>query len=202
MSSKFVGIAGGSCSGKTTIVHALVESYEGSVSTVAFDSYYRDQGHMTLEERARVNYDHPDSLDVDLFVRDLRSLRHGETVHTPIYDFSTHTRSPAFNEVSPSDLVILDGILLLAFPEITGLLDLCVFIEASEETRFHRRIPRDIQERGRTEDQSRAQFKETVQPMHARFVAPSIDRADLVVDGEQSPNLSVDEISSALYSLD
>ena len=101
--------------------------------------------------------------------------------------------------MTPSDLVVLDGILLLAFPEITNLLDLAVFIEASEEIRFNRRIPRDIQERGRTAEQSSAQFKETVQPMHKRFVAPSICHADLIIDGEQSPQLSLSEIASALY---
>ena len=199
MSSKFVGIAGGSCSGKTTVVNTLVEAFEGSVSTVAFDSYYRDQGHITLDERAQVNYDHPDSLDVELFVSDIQSLRDGSSIDTPIYDFSTHTRSNESKTVAPSDLVVLDGILLLAFPEITNLLDLAVFIEASEEIRFNRRIPRDIQERGRTAEQSSAQFKETVQPMHKRFVAPSICHADLIIDGEQSPQLSLAEISSALY---
>ncbi|MBN39514.1 MAG: uridine kinase [Acidimicrobiaceae bacterium] len=199
MSSKFVGIAGGSCSGKTTVVNTLVEAFEGSVSTIAFDSYYRDQGHMTLDERTQVNYDHPDSLDVELFVSDIQSLRDGSSIETPIYNFSTHTRSNESKIVTPSDLVVLDGILLLAFPEITNLLDLAVFIEASEEIRYKRRIPRDIQERGRTAEQSSAQFKETVQPMHKRFVAPSICHADLVIDGEQSPQVSLAEITSALY---
>ena len=154
---------------------------------------------MTLDERAQVNYDHPDSLDVELFVSDIQSLRDGSSIDTPIYDFSTHTRSNESKILAPSDLVVLDGILLLAFPEITNLLDLAVFIEASEETRFNRRIPRDIQERGRTAEQSSAQFKETVQPMHKRFVAPSICHADLIIDGEQSPQLSLSEITSALY---
>mgnify|MGYP001200564217 FL=1 len=199
MSSKFVGIAGGSCSGKTTVVNTLVEAFAGSVSTIAFDSYYLDQGHMTLSERAQVNYDHPDSLDVELFVSDIQSLRDGNSIDTPIYDFSTHTRSSDSRIVAPSDLVVLDGILLLAFPEITALLDLAVFIEATEEIRFNRRIPRDIKERGRTAEQSSAQFKETVQPMHKRFVAPSICHADLIIDGQQSPQLSLAEITSALY---
>tara|TARA_B100000131_G_C17976991_1_gene556925 strand:- start:248 stop:856 length:609 start_codon:yes stop_codon:yes gene_type:complete len=200
--SKFVGIAGGSCSGKTTIVDTLVETFEGTVSTVAFDSYYRDQSHMALGERAQVNYDHPDSLDVELFVSDLRSLRNGETIDTPVYDMSTHTRSSKSRIVAPSDLVVLDGILLLAFSEITDLLDLAVFIEASEDVRFSRRIPRDVQERGRTAEQSSAQFKNTVQPMHDEYVAPSIRHADLVIDGEQSPQRSLSEIMSALYSSD
>ena len=199
MSSKFVGIAGGSCSGKTTIVNTLAEAFDGSVSTIAFDSYYRDQGHMALSERERVNYDHPDSLDVELFVNDIQSLRDGNSIDTPVYDFSTHTRSNESKIVTPADLVVLDGILLLAFPEIIDLLDLAVFIEASEEIRFNRRIPRDIQERGRTAEQSSEQFKKTVQPMHKLFVAPSKSHADLVIDGEQSPQVSLAEITTALY---
>tara|TARA_B110000014_G_scaffold191984_1_gene140798 strand:- start:580 stop:1173 length:594 start_codon:yes stop_codon:yes gene_type:complete len=197
-----VGIAGGSCSGKTTIVNTLVKTFSGSISTVAFDSYYRDQAHMTLDKRALVNYDHPDSLDVDLFASDLKALRNGMTVNSPIYDFSTHTRSPEFRKVSPSDLVVLDGILLLAFPEIASLLDLRVFVEATESTRYSRRIPRDVEERGRSAEQSRMQFAEMVQPMHQKYVAPSIDSADLVIDGEQSPELSILEIYSALDVLD
>ena len=189
MSSKFVGIAGGSCSGKTTVVNTLVEAFEGSVSTIAFDSYYRDQGHMSLSERAQVNYDHPDSLDIELFVSDLQSLRDGNSIDPPFYDCSSHSSIIESKIVAPSDLVVLDGILLLAFPEITNLLDLAVFIEASEEIRFNRRIPRDVQERGRTAEQSSAQFKETVQPMHKRFVAPSMCHADLVIDGELSPEV-------------
>ena len=202
MNSKFVGIAGGSCSGKTTIVTTLVESFSGSITTVAFDSYYRDQAHMTLDDRALVNYDHPDSLDVELFASDLKALRNGETIDSPIYDFSTHTRSPKFRKVSPSDLVVLDGILLLAFPEIASLLDLRVFVEATESTRYNRRIPRDVEERGRTAEQSQIQFVDMVKPMHQKYVAPSIDYADLVIDGEQSPELSISEIYSALDALD
>ena len=157
---------------------------------------------MTLDKRALVNYDHPDSLDVDLFASDLKALRNGMTVNSPIYDFSTHTRSPEFRKVSPSDLVVLDGILLLAFPEIASLLDLRVFVEATESTRYSRRIPRDVEERGRSAEQSRMQFAEMVQPMHQKYVAPSIDSADLVIDGEQSPELSILEIYSALDVLD
>ena len=201
MHSTFVGIAGGSCSGKTTIVNALVETFDGSVSTLAFDSYYHDQGHMTLDERALVNYDHPDSLDVELFTRDLEALRNGTAIETPVYDFSTHTRSSEIKKVAPADLVVFDGILLLAFPEITSLLDLRVFVEATESTRYNRRIPRDVEERGRTSEQSRMQFVEMVQPMHELYVGPSIDYADLVIDGEQNPHLSIVEINSALQSL-
>ena len=141
----------------------------------------------------------PIEFDIELFVSDIQSLRDGNSIDTPIYDFSTHTRINESKIVAPSDLVVLDGILLLAFPEITNLLDLAVFIEASEEIRFNRRIPRDIQERGRTAEQSSAQFKKTVQPMHKLFVAPSKSHADLVIDGEQSPQVSLAEITTALY---
>jgi uridine kinase len=200
--SKFLGIAGGSCSGKTTLVNALAKTSFGSVSTVAFDSYYRDQGHKSLNDRALVNYDHPDSLDVELFVSDMQNLRDGKTIQSPVYDFSTHTRSSETQIVEPTDLVMLDGILLLAFSAINDLLDLRVFVDASESTRFRRRIPRDVEERGRTEAQSLEQLQRTVQPMHQKFVGPSIQYADLIIDGELNPKLSAEKVLTALLALD
>jgi uridine kinase len=199
--SKFLGIAGGSCSGKTTLVNALAKTYVGSVSTVAFDSYYRDQRHMSLNDRTLVNYDHPDSLDVDLFVSDMQNLRDGVAIQSPVYDFSTHTRSSEIRIVEPTDLVILDGILLLAFSAINNLLDLRVFVDASESTRFRRRIPRDVEERGRTEAQSLEQLQRTVMPMHEKFVGPSIQYADLVINGELNPKLSAEKIRTALLAI-
>ena len=116
MSSVFLGIAGGSCSGKTTLVSYLTNHLSFNVSTLAFDSYYCDQGHLSLEQRALVNYDHPDSLDVDLFIDDLRTLRQGNHISSPIYDFASHTRSDRTDQVFPTEIVLIDGILLLVFP--------------------------------------------------------------------------------------
>ena len=183
MSSIFVGIAGGSCSGKTTLVKSVEEQLGFSVARLAFDSYYCDQGHLPLKERALVNYDHPDSLDVDLFIDDIRMLRRGFDISSPVYDFATHTRSEKITEISMSEIILIDGILLLAFSEICDLLDLKIFVSAPKDIRLERRILRDVAERGRTAQQAHTQFLETVQPMHAQFVEPSKKNADLILDG-------------------
>ena len=184
MSSIFLGVAGGSCSGKSTLVNCLKSQLEFNVSTLAFDSYYCDQGHLSIDERALVNYDHPDSLDVDLFIKNLRSMREGFTISSPIYDFATHTRSAERSMVSPTEVVLIDGILLLVFPDICNLLDISVFVSAPENVRLERRVVRDVAERGRTAEQARAQFLRTVQPMHDQFVEPSKKNADLIISGE------------------
>lgn len=184
MSSIFLGVAGGSCSGKTTLVNCLQSKLEFNVSTLAFDSYYCDQGHLSIDKRALVNYDHPDSLDVELFIKNLRSMREGSTISSPIYDFATHTRSAETSMVSPTEVVLIDGILLLVFPDICNLLDISVFVSAPENVRLERRVVRDVAERGRTAEQAQAQFLRTVQPMHDQFVEPSKKNADLIISGE------------------
>lgn len=184
MSSIFLGVAGGSCSGKTTLVNCLQSKLEFNVSTLAFDSYYCDQGHLSIDKRALVNYDHPDSLDVELFIKNLRSMREGSPISSPIYDFATHTRSAETSMVSPTEVVLIDGILLLVFPDICNLLDISVFVSAPENVRLERRVVRDVAERGRTAEQAQAQFLRTVQPMHDQFVEPSKKNADLIISGE------------------
>ena len=200
MSSIFVGIAGGSCSGKTTLVKCVEEQLNLSVARLAFDSYYCDQGHLSLRERALVNYDHPDSLDVDLFIEDIRMLRRGFDISSPVYDFATHTRSDKITEISPSEVILIDGILLLAFSEICDLLDLKLFVSAPEDIRLERRIFRDVAERGRTAQQAHTQFLETVQPMHAQFVEPSKENADLILDGVGDINKMVETVESQIDS--
>jgi len=196
--SIFLGIAGGSCSGKTTLVNTLVKSLPHEVSTIAFDSYYCDQGHLPPKERALVNYDHPDSLDISLFIDDLQNLRSGKVISSPVYDMATHTRSADSVQVAGTDVVIIDGILLLVFPEICELLDLKVFVDAPEVTRSLRRVIRDEAERGRTAEQAKAQFLRTVQPMHVKFVEPSMAKADLVVNGEIDPMILANQIEKIL----
>ena len=201
MSSIFVGIAGGSCSGKTTLVKSVEEQLGFSVARLAFDSYYCDQGHLPLKERALVNYDHPDSLDVDLFIDDIRMLRRGFDISSPVYDFATHTRSEKITEISISEIILIDGILLLAFPEICDLLDLKIFVSAPKDIRLERRILRDVAERGRTAQQAHTQFLETVQPMHAQFVEPSKKNADLILDGVGDVKEMAQTIESKINSL-
>ena len=167
------GISGGSGAGKTTFTRRLLQELgPGRASVIAFDSYYRDQGHLSPAERSLVNYDHPDSLDHELFAADVNRLRAGSAVDVPIYDFATHTRTKDTVRVEPSGLVIVEGILLLSFPGIVELLDLAVYIDVPEDVRLDRRIRRDVAERGREPDDVRRQFAATVAPMHDRYVEP------------------------------
>ena len=198
VSSIFLGIAGGSCSGKTTLVRALVEHSSHTVSTLAFDSYYCDQSNLPLEDRALVNYDHPDSLDVDLFIKDLRILRSGKPIASPVYDMPTHTRSASTTNIEATELVIIDGILLFVFPVIVDLLDIKVFVDANHNIRSARRVVRDVAERGRTAEQARAQFLRTVQPMHEKFVEPSKCNADLIINGEADPKESAKRVEEMI----
>lgn len=169
-----VGIAGGSCSGKTTFARRLAELLSDmGVLSIMFDSYYRPLDHLPLAERHAVNFDHPDSLDADLLLEHLRSLRRGIAIEQPVYDFATHARLRDTRRIDPAPLVFADGILLLAFPSLVAELDYSVFIDAPEDVRLARRIARDTVERGRSEDSVRAQFAATVAPMHDRFVEPS-----------------------------
>ncbi len=176
------GICGGSGAGKTTLTGHLLTAIGGQgASVIAFDSYYRDQGHLTPAARAMVNYDHPDSLDHELFAADVERLRAGSAVDMPVYDFVTHTRTDRTERVEPSDVVIVEGILLLSFPGIAALLDLAVFIDVPEQVRLERRISRDVVERGREPDDVRRQFAATVAPMHDEYVEPYRHLAHRVV---------------------
>ncbi len=177
-----VGIAGGSCSGKTTFARRLATllSDDGVVS-ISFDSYYRPLDHLPLERRHAVNFDHPDALDGDLLADHLRSLRSGRSVDRPTYDFARHARLPETRRADPSRFVLVDGILLLTFPAVVEALDVTVFIDAPADVRLARRLARDTVERGRTEESVRRQFAATVAPMHDRFVDPSGATAGLRV---------------------
>lgn len=149
-------------------------------TTFAFDNYYSDQSQLSSDERALLNFDHPDSLDVDLFVKHLLALKAGSEVAVPVYDFTTHSRTSDVHIIDPKPVVIVDGILLLAFPEIRECLDLSVFRDCPETVRYERRLARDAAERGRTPDSVQAQFLATVKPMHDEYVQPSLDVADVV----------------------
>ena len=192
------GICGGSGSGKTTLTRRLLDRLdEGAVSVLAFDAYYRDLAHLPFEERRRGNFDHPDSLDSDLFLEHLDALRRGIDVDVPVYDFSTHTLSGHFEQVRAAPLLLVEGILLLAFEEAAGRLDYSIFMDVPEEVRLQRRIYRDVTERGRPEDHVRRQFAATVAPMHETFVQPSRHRADRIVAGTGADQLA-DELSVML----
>ena len=180
------GICGGSGAGKSTLVRAVVDRLEQrgiEVALLPFDDYYHDHGHLEVTERALVNYDHPDSLDLERFTADLEDLAGGRSVDAPVYDLATHCRLPTSRRLSPQPVLLTEGILLLATPEVWRRLDVTVFVEAPEDLRLQRRIVRDVEERGRTPAGVRAQFAATVAPMYERFVAPFASRADRIVDG-------------------
>jgi uridine kinase len=183
----FIGIAGGSGSGKTTVAQAVVERLDGKVALVQHDAYYRHQPHLSFDERTRVNYDHPSSLETELLVTHLETLRCGVGVDRPVYDFSAHLRSDETVWIEPGRVVIVEGILVLAEHELRSELDLKIFVDTDPDLRLARRLERDIEERGRTVQSVIHQYFATVRPMHIEFVQPSMRYADLIIPEGYNP---------------
>ena len=201
MWSTVLGLAGGSGAGKTTLVDGLTSRLGAEASVLWFDEYYHDLAHLPVERRAVVNYDHPDSLDEALLVDHLDGLLAGRAVDVPIYDFATHTRTGRTRRVEPRPVVVVDGILVLAAPELRRRLDLAVFVDAPVEIRLARRMDRDVRERGRTAASVQAQFEATVAPMHEAFVGPSATHADLHLDGTGDMVANLDTVMDAVEHL-
>jgi len=177
-----IGIAGGSGSGKTTIARALAEEIgvEQCIHLL-HDAYYRDLSHLPMELRAQVNYDHPDSLETELLVTHLRALIEGNVVEVPRYDFAVHNRGQNSDRVEPRPVILLEGVLALADPDLRELLDLKIYVDTDSDLRFMRRLERDMTDRGRTRESVYSQYLATVRPMHMEFVEPSRAHADLVI---------------------
>lgn len=194
-----VGIAGGSGSGKTTLASRIAEMLPyGSCARLSHDAYYRCLADLPLEERARANFDHPDSLESDLLVQHLEVLRRGRPVEVPIYDFSTHTRRQGGLRLDPAPVVVVDGVLLLAVENLRSRLDLRVFVETSAEERLRRRVRRDTRTRGRSRESVMDQWRSTVHPMYERFVAPSRSHAHVVVERGGFDRAVVDRIAARI----
>lgn len=182
MASFVIGVAGGSGSGKTTVVRRIVDSLGPEhVTLLDHDRYYRDRNDLRLEERAALNYDHPDSLETDLLVRHVRALKSGATVAVPRYDFTRHARLPETEPFQPRRALIVEGILVFTDPALRDLMDIKVFVDTDSDTRFIRRLQRDVAERGRTMESVIDQYQSTVKPMHLEFVEPSKRYADVII---------------------
>ncbi|HSM43936.1 MAG TPA: uridine kinase [Acidimicrobiia bacterium] len=177
----FIGLAGGSGSGKTTIAEDVVDRLEGRVALLHHDAYYRHRVDLTFEERTRLNYDHPASLETELLIEHLERLRSGLAVELPVYDFAEHLRSEETVRIAPARVVVIEGILVLSDARLRSELDLKIFVDTDPDLRLARRLERDITERGRSVDSVIDQYFATVRPMHLEFVEPSRRYADLII---------------------
>ena len=197
-----VGVAGGSGSGKTTVVRRIVESLgPNEVTVLDHDRYYRDRNDLRLEERAALNYDHPDALETDLLVRHVRELKSGRSVEVPRYDFTRHARLPETERFAPRRAVIVEGILVFTSAELRQLMDIKVFVDTDSDTRFIRRLMRDVADRGRTMDSVIEQYQSTVKPMHLEFVEPSKRYADVIIPVGGQNTVAVDLLLTLLRSV-
>ncbi len=197
-----IGVAGGSGSGKTTVVREIVRRLgPDDVAVVQHDSYYRDRGGLSPAERAKVNYDHPDSLETSLLVDNLRSLLEGRTVDVPVYDFSTHTRTRDVVPLAPRKVVIVEGILVLADPDLRALMAMRVFVDTDADIRLIRRLRRDMTERGRTLESVVTQHLETVRPMHLEFVEPSKRHAHIIIPEGGENFVAVDMLVARIQDI-
>ncbi len=194
-----IGICGGTGSGKTTIARKIVESVGvEKVVLVEQDSYYIDLAELSLDERRRVNFDHPGSIDIDLIVTHLKQLKKGNSIEMPVYDFATHTRESDNKMTNWSPVIIIEGILIFSQPEILALLDLKVFVDTPADIRLLRRIRRDIQERGRTLEQTLNQYEKTIRPMHFEFVEPFREKADVIIPEGKNRQMLMNNLCSLI----
>ena len=204
MSSKPIvfGVAGSTASGKTTVARRILDQVGAHrVAYLPHDAYYRDMSHLPLEQRAQQNYDHPDALESDLLARHIRELRQGRPVPLPVYDFATYTRRPETVTVEPASVILVDGILIFAEPELRGLMDIKVFVDTDADIRLIRRIQRDTRERGRTLSSVVFQYLDTVHPMDLEFVQPSRRYADIIIPGGGQNRVAIEMVVSRLQAI-
>lgn len=200
-----IGIAGGSGSGKTSVTHAILDVFKDrSVVVIEQDYYYKDQSHLEFDQRLETNYDHPDAFDNALLAQDIKKLLNRESIEKPVYDYALHTRSKETVHIEPQDVIIIEGILVLADENLRDLMDMKLFVDTDADLRIIRRILRDINERGRSMDSVIDQYLSVVRPMHNQFIEPTKRSADIIIpeggENKVAIDLMVTKIKTILES--
>lgn len=194
-----IGIAGGTGCGKTTVVNQILnELPEGEVGILSQDSYYRDTSHLSYEERVKINFDHPRSIDFELLEEHLKELRKGNDIHQPVYSFIEHNRTDDTILTHPRKVMIVEGILILTHPELRELFDIKIFVHADSDERLIRRLKRDINERGRDIDEVLLRYQNTLKPMHQQFIEPTKEFADIIIPNNKYNTVAVDIVRSII----
>ncbi len=194
-----IGIAGGTGSGKTTVVNQIVKELpEGEVTVISQDSYYKETTHLSYDERVKINFDHPRAIDFELLCAQLVQLRKGETIQQPVYSFVKHNRTSDVVITHPRKVVIVEGILILTHPEIRELFDIKIFVHADSDERLIRRLKRDIAERGRDLDEVLTRYQNTLKPMHQQFIEPTKEFADLIIPNNRYNTVAVDIVRTII----
>ncbi|MCQ1529794.1 uridine kinase [Lutispora saccharofermentans] len=197
-----IGITGGTGSGKSTVARAIYESLpKSNISIIEQDSYYKDQSHLSSEERIKTNYDHPFAFDTDLLVSHLKDLLNNKPIEKPLYDFTVHNRKKETVRIEAREIIILEGILILDSPEIRELLDIKIFVDTDADVRIIRRILRDMEERGRSLDSIIKQYMEVVKPMHYEFIEPTKRYADIIIPEGGYNRVAIDIIVAKINSI-
>ena len=197
--SKLVGIAGGTGSGKTFLTNAIVDSLgKNQVTVLEQDSYYKDQSHLSLEERSKINYDHPEVIDFEFLTQQLCQILAGKEIESPLYDFSTHTRRRTTKVIQARSTVIVEGILILTVAEIRQMMDLKIYVDADRDIRFIRRLKRDTEKRGRSVSHIIQQYLDSVRPMHEQFVEKTKNYADIIIRHGDDIQVTVELVKSRI----
>ena len=194
-----IGIGGGTGSGKTTVVNQILSEFPaGEVEVISQDSYYKDTSHLSFEERCKINFDHPKSIDFELLESHLKALKKGENINQPVYSFKTHNRTGETTITKPKKVVIVEGILILSNSELRSLFDIKIFVHADSDERLMRRLKRDIAERGRDLDEVLERYQTTLKPMHQQFIEPMKAFADIIIPNNHYNTVAVNVVKSII----
>ena len=197
-----IGVAGGTGSGKTTVAHRILDRVGAeNITYIPHDAYYKDLSHLSYEERSQVNFDHPDSLETSLMVEHLKRLRRGEAVDIPVYNFKSHTRTSKTEHIIPAPIIIVEGILIFAEPDLLALFDVKLYVDTDADIRLIRRLRHDVERGGRTVDSVIEQYMRTVRPMHMEFVEPSKRYADVIIPEGGFNEVAIEMVAARIRGL-